>query len=124
MKIEEIRALYVEDSSMARGVVKEYLEEIVGFLVVADDGMSGLEAFGKAAFDIVVTDIKMPVMDGFTMLEAIKKQNPLVKSIVVSAFKSDDEVARMEKLGINAFLKKPLELEELKETMLRICRVK
>jgi CheY-like chemotaxis protein len=124
MKIEEIRALYVEDSSMARGVVKEYLEEIVGFLVVADDGMGGLEAFGKAIFDIVVTDIKMPVMDGFTMLEAIKKQNPLVKSIVVSAFRGDDEVARMEALGVDAFLKKPLELEELKETMLRICRVK
>jgi YesN/AraC family two-component response regulator len=122
MNTKELRVLYVEDSSMARGVVKEYLEEIVGFLAVADDGMNGLEVFTGGSFDVVITDIKMPIMDGFTMIEAIKKQNPNIKTIVVSAFKGSDEEAKMELFGINAFLKKPLELEELKETMIKIYK--
>jgi len=120
--MKNIRALYVEDSTMARGVVKEYLEDMLGELVVAGDGASGLAAFCLSDFDIVITDVKMPILDGFAMIEEMKKQKPQVKTIVISAFKGNEEIARMNALGVDVFLKKPLELEELRDAIQKICK--
>jgi len=119
--VRKVSALYVEDSLLARRVVTEYLEDILEELVVASDGEAGLAAFCLREFDVVITDVKMPGVDGFAMIEEIKKQKPQTKTIVISAFKGSEEISRMEALGVDFFLQKPLELEELKKAIQKIC---
>lgn len=111
--MKDLRVLYVEDSQMARSVVGEFLAEIVTHLEVANDGEDALEKFKSGRFDVLVTDLRMPNMDGFSLIGEIRKLSKDTNIIIVSAFQGEHELAESEKFDIFEFLKKPLDLDEL-----------
>jgi len=71
--LENMRVLYVEDNEDIREELAETLEFDVKELFIAENGEEGLEKFKKYKPDIVITDIKMPKMDGLKMSVEIKK---------------------------------------------------
>lgn len=119
----DLSVLYVEDSQMARSVVGEFLGEIVKELDVAVDGEEALKKFKEKEFDVIVTDLRMPNMDGFSFLREVRELDEKVKIVVVSAFRGEQEVEECKKLAVFEFLKKPLNLDEL-ETILERLHVK
>jgi len=119
--LSNLTVLYVEDNQIARSVVGEFLEDRVGFLDVAHDGKEALEKFKNGNFDLIITDLRMPNMDGIAFMQEVKKINASMEIIVVSAFKDEKEDKECEKLGVFEFLKKPLDLDELQNVLSKVA---
>lgn len=120
-----LKVLIVDDEILIRVGVKSCLNwEEHGFEVVglAEDGVKALNLVEKLAPDIILTDIKMPNMDGLELIEALRKDYPHIKVIVLSCYNEMEYVKRAMKLGAEDYL---LKLSVQPETLLEILnRVK
>ena len=83
----------------------------------AHDGADGLEQIRKLRPDIVLTDIRMPNMDGLTMLAAIRSEFPEIQMSVLTAYREFDYARQAITLGVCRYLLKPSNLEELKDAV-------
>ncbi len=82
-------------------------------VITAANGIRGLEKFKSEGADIVVADVMMPKMDGFTMAKEIRKLSPTVPLLFLTAKSTIDDVEQGFEIGANDYLKKPFELREL-----------
>ena len=115
-KLKQLKVLYVEDDDDTRGQYSQFLSRIVGVLITARDGAEGLAAYNEHHPDIIITDIKMPVMDGLEMLKLVRTHNTSLPAIVFSAFEISDD----QKHSLNLGLRKPATGTKL-ETALFDC---
>jgi len=115
--LEEVTLLYVEDEENIRNELVEILKDEVLNLYVAKNGEEGIDLFQKHSIDLILTDIRMPVMDGLSMARAILQTNPTIPIIISSAFNDTQYLMESIKLGINHYLLKPINLEELLLTL-------
>lgn len=106
------KILIVEDDEEIALAVKEYLEKIKYTLVWASTGKEGLEEFRKDKFDLLIIDIMMPEMDGFTLCKNIRLKSE-VPIIIISAKHGDDDKVKGLKIGADDYLTKPFSLVEL-----------
>ncbi|MFZ5441107.1 MAG: response regulator [Myxococcota bacterium] len=111
--------LVVDDSQTVREFVKIYLMDLGYEFVEADTGARALQLARLMAFDLVIADVKMPEMDGFTMVRQLRA-DPDVKSKQVPVILLTGEKGAMMRVqslnaGANAFLPKPIETEKLRE---------
>lgn len=83
----------------------------------AYDGKTGLELIRSVRPDIVITDIRMPNMDGLTMLAALRSEYPEIQTTVLTAYRDFEYARQAITLGVCRYLLKPSDLEELKETI-------
>ena len=83
----------------------------------AHDGASGLELIRKIKPDIVLTDIRMPNMDGLTMLAAIRSEHPEIQMSVLTAYRDFEYARQAITLGVCRYLLKPSNLDELKDAV-------
>lgn len=118
-RITDLKVLYVEDEQSIREAVKELLSRRIPDLLFAENGVKGLEIFEKEHPDIVITDIRMPQMDGLTMSRRIKEINPDVKIIVTSAYSDSGFFIEAIEIGINEYVLKPITLTKLFESVYR-----
>ena len=88
--------------------------EIAG---TAHDGVSGLELIRSIRPDIVLTDIRMPNMDGLTMLAAIRSEFPGIQMSVLTAYRDFEYARKAITLGVCRYLLKPSNLDELQEAV-------
>lgn len=110
-----IRLLLVEDDVSQAYIEKTGLEDIIGGYEVttAANGKEGLKAWQEARPDVIISDIDMPVMNGFEMVERIRETDQDVIIIFTSALTSPNDVKAGYRLGINNYVKKPFVPEEL-----------
>ncbi len=105
--------LVVDDDAAMRDYLKEDLER-EGFTVeLANDGRAGLERVKRGGVDLVVSDVKMPEIDGLDLLREIRAVEPCPYVITITAFGSIDTAIRAVKLGAYDFLIKPFEMDRL-----------
>ncbi len=88
--------------------------EVVG---VARDGREGLQLVRQLHPDILLTDIRMPNMDGLTMIAALKAEFPRLQIAVLTAFRDFDYAQQALSLGVCRYLLKPSKMEELREAI-------
>ncbi|SFV55782.1 multi-sensor hybrid histidine kinase [hydrothermal vent metagenome] len=111
--------LYVEDDPTVRGHTVELLEDFFQKVLVAEDGAEGLQKYlsYKKIFgdypDIVITDIRMPNIDGLEMSEKILEVRPHQTIIVLSAHNDNEYLLKLINLGINYFLSKPFRSKQI-----------
>ncbi|PLX70098.1 MAG: hypothetical protein C0603_03935 [Denitrovibrio sp.] len=107
MKIDKT-ILYVEDESITRLLICRQLKREFNNVYCVANGQEALELFGKVSPDIVITDLSMPVMSGFEMIQEIKKQDNTVLIIVVSAYRKETE-----NIDVDCILTKPVDIRDL-----------
>ncbi|MBR3873728.1 MAG: sporulation transcription factor Spo0A [Clostridia bacterium] len=111
------RILIVDDHGSLRKSMADYLRRQEGVEEVreAANGVEALKALHEGRFDILVTDIVMPMMDGYMLLEEIRRQQivPQPRIIVASALGRDDFITRAIELGAQFYMVKPFEPEHL-----------
>ena len=110
--MQKVKILIVDDEKNIREVIKEYVT-LEGYDVMeADSGLKALELLNTNKFDLIILDIMMPIMDGFTLLNSIPKEKK-IPTIILSA--RDDEVDKLEGFdrGIDDYLCKPFSPREL-----------
>ena len=101
------RVLFVEDEADLTLIVADTLRGL-GY-----DGVEGLDKYRSEGADIIVADVMMPRMDGFTMAKGIRKMSPAVPLLFLTAKSTIEDVEEGFEIGANDYLKKPFELREL-----------
>lgn len=107
------KILFVEDEEDLTLIVADTLRGQGYEVITAADGIEGLEKFKTEAADIVVADVMMPKMDGFSMAKEIRKLSPTVPLLFLTAKSTIDDIEEGFEIGANDYLKKPFELREL-----------
>lgn len=107
------KILFVEDEKDLTLIVGDTLRGQGYEVITAADGIAGLDRFKAEGADIVVADVMMPKMDGFSMAKEIKKLSPTVPLLFLTAKSTIDDVEKGFEIGANDYLKKPFELREL-----------
>ena len=119
------RVLLVEDEEDAREILSFYLDTVFDEVEIACDGKEGLELYEKAhkenkTFDLVLTDIQMPNVDGLTMIENITAVNENQKFIIVSAYKDEEYLFKSINLNVISYFVKPLEVKNMMEMLKKV----
>ena len=107
-----MKILIVDDEDMIREVIKEYSEDVGYQTDEAEDGKIALEKINKNTYDLLILDIMMPEMDGFTVLKNISKEK-MIPTIVLSARGEEYDKLNGFDLGIDDYLTKPFSPKEL-----------
>ncbi|MBS4059709.1 MAG: response regulator [Bacteroidetes bacterium] len=113
MEKSEISVLFVDDEKILRTVYSKLLGDRVENVYLAENGQQGLEIYQKYTPDLVITDIKMPLMNGLDMTVMIKKINPQARIILLSAYSESHYFIRAIDIGVKVFLLKPVENHKL-----------
>jgi len=114
------KALIIEDDEGMRSLLEDFFKE-EGFEV--DSVSNGSEAFRilvRDAFDLIITDIRMPGLTGLDILPGIKRLHPEAPIIVITAFGSEEVHRKAMKRGATAYLEKPLHFSELRTMVQKI----
>lgn len=107
------KILYVEDDVYLSFVTKDNLE-IKGYDIVwKEDGEAALKAYNQGEFDICIIDIMLPKMDGFSLAEAIRKENQDIPILFLSAKTMKEDRIKGLTLGADDYITKPFSIEEL-----------
>lgn len=113
-RMKTLKVLYVEDEIALRDITSSSIESIVKKLVVADNGKEGLEKFYLEDFDLIITDLSMPIMNGTLMIEEIRKSNLTIPIVVTTAFgNQNEEVQKLQEIGMSAYVMKPIDMMKL-----------
>ncbi|WP_341878076.1 response regulator [Defluviitalea saccharophila] len=114
------KILLVDDEEEIRkGIIKKIKWEELGFVVVgeAENGIEALDIIDKTMPDVVITDIRMPFMDGIKLAENIKYRFPTNKVIVLSGFDDFEYAQEAIKLGVIRYILKPINSIEFTELL-------
>lgn len=114
--------LFVEDDPFTRSMVAEFLQRLVGTLLVAENGRQGLALYREHRPVIVLTDLLMPDMDGLTMGEMILAEDPSALLIALTAFDESPYLDKAVEIGFHAYITKPASGLQLRETLLQCAR--
>ena len=112
------RVLLVEDEEVARKTLSFYLNTIFEEVVLACDGEEGFSIFkdnieNNKSFDLVLSDLKMPNVDGMSMIELIRELIPNQRFIIVSAHKNEEDLLKLINLRVLGYFLKPLNIDNM-----------
>ena len=110
------RALIVEDEDLMREYLENNLSAICAEWCAADTAVDGQEAIEKiesSHFDGIITDVRMPVMDGLAMSKVIREKHPQMPILIVSGYNEFDYARKAVRLNIFDYLLKPVDEQEL-----------
>jgi len=111
---QTLKVLVVDDEPGFRNLLKWELESMGVLVDVAENGAEGLRKASKTAFDVIITDITMPEMDGLKLLDEIKKIAPDTEVIIATGFGAVETAVHAMKHGAYDFVLKPYDLDYLK----------
>ena len=111
---EAMKILVVDDEALVRDIVRKGLSKMGGYDVeVAQNGLEAIEKMERDVFDLVLTDLKMPEMDGIELLKTIKGTRPEMMVILMTAYGSIETAVEAMKMGANDYITKPVDFNDL-----------
>ena len=120
------KVLVVEDSPTMRQLIVFALKRIRGLQIVeANDGVDGLKKLSADRFDLILTDINMPIMDGLKLVSMVRndpnyKETPI---IVITTEGATEDRERALALGANEYITKPIQTMQILETVKKLMTV-
>lgn len=119
------RLMYVEDDESIAKTLLSYLSKFFSEVHYFKNGKEALDNYNENVFEIVITDIRMPEMDGLELSEKIKEINPNQNVIIISAYSEMDNFLKAIKIGIDGFITKPIDYKNLNTTLFKtVSRIK
>ncbi|MFA6988588.1 MAG: response regulator transcription factor [Candidatus Gastranaerophilaceae bacterium] len=111
-----IEVLIVEDENLYKKVIKDFLQEDSGFQVVGDakDGQTAVCLAKELRPDVVIMDLRLPVMSGIEATKKIKKTNPYIKVIALTARSDKNEAIESLEAGASAYVNKEIDMQQFK----------
>jgi two-component system chemotaxis response regulator CheY len=121
-----LHALVVDDSPAMRKQLCYALQRVVGMgTVEADDGADAWRKLSSASFDVLLTDINMPLMDGLKLVSLVRAGGPhqRIPVVVITTEGAEADRKRAMSLGASAYLVKPVQAQQVVETVRALLRL-
>jgi len=106
-----LKILYVEDNSDIQDQVYKMLQNFFVQIDVASDGEEAFKMYNSTEYDLVLTDIEMPKMDGIELSRKIIEQKPEQNIFIISAHKNPDQLLKLMDIGVSGLILKPIDLQ-------------
>ncbi len=119
-----LNILLIDDEPLMRMTVQDALESEGYRVSVVETGQKGLALLRKDPFDILITDLKLPDLDGLQILKEVKMTHPEIQVILITAYGSIDSAVTAMKEGASDYLTKPFSMDELLLIIQRLVRIK
>ena len=116
MNVAQLTALVVEDSPTMRQLIVFALSRIKNLKVIeADDGVDGLKKLSSGKFDILITDINMPIMDGLKLVSMVRNGDTHkgIPIVIITTEGAQEDRQRALALGANAYITKPIQAPQV-----------
>ena len=117
---KELDVLYVEDEEESRDQLEGVFKVLFKNIDTAFDGEDALQKYKLKTYDIVITDINMPRINGLELIKRIKHQNPFQNIIIISAHNDSDYLLEAIETGVDSFIIKPIRTEQLKDVLTKV----
>jgi YesN/AraC family two-component response regulator len=115
---KQIKILYVEDEISIQKFVKIlFKKNNINDVIYASNGQEALELYKNNDFELVITDVMMPVMNGFELIKEIREINSKQIFIMISGLDNKEDLIKTIKLKVNHFIEKPINQKEFKEVL-------
>ncbi len=121
--LSTLKVLYAEDEEAMAQQMQRAFGEDIALLRHAKNGLEAMEAFERENFDVVITDIQMPVVNGLELARRIKAKNPDFPIIITSAFNDEEYLIEAINIGVKRYLFKPVNLDLLQAYLLDIAQM-
>lgn len=115
-----IKVLVIDDSFSMRSLVAKTLTGSGYEVVEAKDGKEGLELAGRQPFNLVISDVNMPVMDGLTFVREFRRKAPFVPVLILTTEVDPAKKAEAKKAGATGWITKPFEPQSLLTTIKKV----
>ncbi|KAB7881195.1 GGDEF domain-containing response regulator [Poseidonibacter ostreae] len=120
IKLENKKVLYVEDDDDIRESTIVTLKLFKMDVIVAKNGLDGIAAYKENQnIDVLLTDIKMPKLDGLSMIEEIKKFEPTLPTVVVTGHTELNFLRKAIELGVSSYVNKPIDIYQLRDALIK-----
>jgi len=121
-KNEEIRILIVDDDPIVLEVMKSFVASYGFNFATASDGMEAVELLEKQEFDIIISDINMPRMDGMELLNHVRQHHPSIGMIIITGISEEYSYVDVIRAGAIDYMTKPFDGQELLAKLQRVVR--
>ncbi|HQN18925.1 MAG TPA: response regulator [Syntrophobacteraceae bacterium] len=108
-----IKVLIVDDDQICREILADALVALGIEAALAGDGIEGLEKLARDPFDILITDLNMPRMDGLTLLQEARQHYPHILTIVITGYGTLQSAIEAIRAGTYDYIQKPFKIEEI-----------
>ncbi len=119
---QSLSLLYVEDNADARKSTLSLLNNFFEDITIAVDGQDALDKFSNKKFDLILSDINMPNLNGIEMLEHIRKDDKNIPIIMLSAYSDSEYFMQAIKLNVDGYILKPLASNQLYEALHKVVQ--
>ena len=109
-----IKILLLEDDYLYKISIKEFLEELDFYVDDFENGDEALDAIFENSYDLLLLDIRVPGMDGFSLVEYVRKEKLDVPIIILTSLTDISNLSKGYELGCNDYIRKPFDMIELK----------
>ncbi len=117
---KDLKLLYVEDNQDAREMTTLILETFFEDITIAKDGKEALELYNNKSFDLIITDLLMPNLDGLELCKLIREKDNDISLVILTAHNEEKFFLDSIDIGINGYLIKPIDFEKLAKLIYRI----
>jgi len=123
-RLQGMKVLLVEDDQWIRDSLRRFFANENCALMAVETGEDALEIIRDKGCDIVITDYRLPGMDGLEFLKKAQRSNARFKKILLTAYMTEQVVSEAFRLGVNEFIEKPFAMEDLEEALVRVLEKK
>lgn len=125
-RLQGMKVLLVEDDQWIRDSLRRFFANESCALMAVETGEDALEIIKGNACDIIITDYRLPGMDGLELLKKAQRLNPRarVKKILITAYMTEAVISEAFRLGVHEFIEKPFSTEDLEEALVRVLEKK
>lgn len=109
--------LIAEDDRNIAKLIKEIIERKGNTAVVTVDGDEAYKVFSSIKFDLIITDLKMPKVDGMSLIKMVREKNKKVPIIIITGYGSEKNRALAKSYGVNKILSKPCSIMDISQAI-------
>ena len=120
---KDLHILYAEDDLELQAQTKDFLQALFASVTIVNDGAEALQMYKKNSYDIVISDVKMPIMDGIELTRKIKEIEHNQAVIIISAYNNSEYLLNFINLNIRYFIQKPINMDDLLESLYQTSKI-